>query len=107
MPAHDEAGVLHRMKQEFQSLGYVGSLLQEDYAYADILAPEAKYAVRQIPLAAFVQEPPSYRTAAFGVTIANGRSGVDLVRDSRSLGAPQVLEINDAQSISLEGYWER
>jgi hypothetical protein len=97
MPAHDQAGVLQRIKQEFQGLGYVGSLLQQDYSYADILALDDKYAVRQIDLAAFAQEPPSYRTAAFGVTIANGRSGVDLVRDSRSLGAPQVLEINDAQ----------
>ena len=58
MPAHDQARVLHRIKQEFQGLGYVGSLLQEDYSYADILAPDAKYPVRQIPLAAFAQEPP-------------------------------------------------
>ena len=95
MPVHDQTGVLHRIRQEFQSLGYVGDLLQENYAFADILAPE--YVVRHIPLAVFAQEPPSYRTAAFGVTVANGRSGADLVKDHKSLGAPQVLEIDSAR----------
>ena len=73
MLAHDRLGVLQHIRQEFQSLGYVGNLLQENYAYADVLAPE--YAVRQIPLAVFAQDPPSYRTASFGVVVANGRSG--------------------------------
>ena len=95
MPAHDQSGVLQCIKQEFQSLGYVGSLLQEDYAYADVLAPDPQYVVRQIPLAAFTQYPPSYRTASFGVAIANGRSGAEFIQGHRSLGAPQILEIND------------
>ena len=95
MPAYDQTGVLHRIKQEFQGLGYVGSLLQEDYAYADVLAPDPEYAVRQIPLAAFAQYPPSYRTASFGVAIANGRSGAEFIQGHRSLGAPQILEVGD------------
>lgn len=95
MHADDQSGVLQYIKQEFRGLGYFGNLLHEDYAFADVLAPD--YPVRHIHLAAFAQEPPSYRTAAFGVTIANGRSGVALVKDQRSLGAPQVLEINEGQ----------
>ena len=88
---HDQ--VLEHLKHEFRGLGYVGGLLQEDYAFADVLA--SHYAVKRIPLAAFVQEPPSYRTASFGVAVANGRSGIDSILDHRSLGAPQILEIND------------
>ena len=72
MPDHDQLEVLQHIRQGFQGLGYTGNLLQEDYAYADVLASE--YSVRQIPLAAFAQFPPSYRTASFGVAIANGQS---------------------------------
>ena len=39
--------------------------------------------------------PPSYRNAAFGVAIANGRTGVELVRAHRALGAPQIFEVHD------------
>lgn len=95
MLAHDRLGVLQHIRQEFQSLGYVGNLLQENYAYADVLAPE--YAVRQIPLAVFAQDPPSYRTASFGVVVANGRSGAEFIQGHRSLGAPQIIEIGDDQ----------
>ncbi len=95
MLAHDRLGVLQHIKQEFQILGYVGNLLQENYAYADVLAPE--YAVRQIPLAVFAQDPPSYRTASFGVAVANGRSGAEFIQGYRSLGAPQIIEIGHDQ----------
>ena len=95
MHAHDQLGVLQQIKQEFRGLGYVGNLLQEDYAFADVLAPE--YPVRQIRLAAFAQEPASYRTASFGVALANGRSGAESIQDHRALGAPQILEIGDDQ----------
>ena len=93
MPAHDQLGVLRYIRQEFQGLGYVGNLLQENYAYADVLASD--YAVRQVPLAVFAQDPPSYRTASFGVAVTNGKSGVEVIHGYRSLGAPQILEIGD------------
>ena len=51
--------------------------------------------VHRIPLAAFAQDPPSYRNAAFGVAIANGRTGVELVQGHRALGAPQIFDVND------------
>ena len=95
MLAHHRLEILQLIKQEFRSLGYVGSLLQENYPYADVLSPE--YAVRQIPLAVFAQEPPSYRTASFGVAVANGRSGAEFIQGYRSLGAPQIIEIGDDQ----------
>ena len=73
-------------------MGYVGGLLHENYQFADVLSPH--YGVRQIHLAAFAQEPPSYRNASFGVAVANGVSGSELVDGHKSLGAPQIFEIN-------------
>ena len=95
MPTYGQMRVLQRMKEEFQDLGYIGNLLQEDYAYADVLVEEPEYVVRRIPLAAFAQFPPSYRTASFGVTFTNGHSGLELIQGYRALGAPQILEIGE------------
>ena len=93
MRTHSQEETLQHIKQGFQGLGYTGGLLQEEYEFADVLSSE--HPVRRIPLAAFAQEPPSYRNASFGVAIANGRSGPAFVQDHRSLGAPQILEITD------------
>ena len=93
MRTHNQSDTLQRIKQGFQGLGYIGGLLQEEYEFADVLSSE--HPVKSIPLAAFAQEPPSYRNASFGVTIANGRSGPAFIQDHRSLGAPQILEVTD------------
>ena len=82
---------MDRLKSEFNDLGYVENLLREDYTFADFLG--TNYATKRIALAVFAQEPPSYRNAAFGVALANGQSGAQLVQAHRSLGAPQILEI--------------
>ncbi len=95
MQPREQLEVLQGIKQGFRDLGYVGGLLQEDYEFADVLA--SQYSVSWIPLAAFAQEPPSYRNASFGVAIANGRAGAELVQRYRSLGAPQILEIRNDQ----------
>lgn len=91
----DQLNALEQFRREFRGLGYVGGLIQEDYSFADVLSQ--KYDVKRIPLAVFAQDPPSYRTAAFGVAIANGRSGPDFVEHHRCLGAPQLLELNENQ----------
>ena len=80
------------VKQGLTDLGYVGRLIQENYEFADILAPE--YSVNSVPLAAFAQDPPSYRNACFGVVSPNGVAGPTLISKYRSLGAPQILEIH-------------
>ncbi len=91
MEDHDHLLVLDQVKDELRDLGYVDGLLREKYDFADFLAPD--YAVKQIPLAAFTQEPPSYRHASFGVVVSNGVAGPELVQGYRSLGAPQIFEI--------------
>lgn len=89
---HNLEEVYGVIKEELAETGYVGSLIQEDYEFADILADE--YSVGRIPLAAFAQDPPSYRNACLGVVTSNGLAGPRLVSKSRSLGAPQILEVH-------------
>ena len=91
MHSKTQEWALTSIKQGFQELGYVGGLLQEDYAFADFLAPE--FAVTHISLAGFAQEPPSYRTASFGAMVTNGLSGAEAIQRYRALGAPQIFEI--------------
>ena len=51
--------------------------------------------MNSVDLAAFAQEPTSYRNASFGVAISNGLAGADFIQHYRPLGAPQILEIGD------------
>ena len=93
MMARNQTDALQSLKRELNGLGYVGSLFQENYEFADVLSDGIE--VNQIPLAAFAQDPPSFRNAAFGVAIANGHSGPELIQMHRALGAPQIFEVNN------------
>ncbi len=92
MKKYQESELFGRVKQGLTELGYTGCLLQENYSFADILSPD--FSVSRIPLAAFAQDPPSYRNACFGVVIANGVRGSALIETCRSLGAPQIFEVH-------------
>ncbi|MFC1972126.1 N-6 DNA methylase [Chloroflexota bacterium] len=85
--------VYNQVKNGLEIIGYRDGLQKEDYVFADILGPA--YSLCTVSLAAFAQEPPSYRNACFGVVRANGLSGESLVSQYRSLGAPQIIEIVD------------
>lgn len=93
MRTHNHLETLRDIRRGFQGIGYIGGLLREEYEFADVLSSD--HPVKMIPLAAFAQEPPSYRNASFGVAIANGQSGPAFIQDHRSLGAPQILEVTD------------
>ena len=93
MIAQDRLETLAQIKQGFRNLGYVGGLLQEDYQFADCSGPGIT--VNSVDLAAFAQEPTTYRNASFGVTISNGLAGADFIQRYRPLGAPQILEIGN------------
>jgi hypothetical protein len=73
------------------ALGYTRELLRENYPFVDLTV--ATSPVERVPLAAFGQEPPSYRTACFAVAlIPNGvPSGL---RRYASLGAPQLVTLH-------------
>jgi hypothetical protein len=84
--------VFSQAEHGLREIGYTDGLLRRDYAFADLLSNSD--AVRQISLAAFAQEPPSYRNACFGVL----RSGPGIqVSQFRALGAPQLLEIDETE----------
>jgi hypothetical protein len=80
-------------KSGLRAIGYRDDLLQEDYKFADPLTPS--YLERKIELAAFAQEPLSYRSACFGVAVLdrNGSDGAEKIQRYQALGAPQVLAL--------------
>lgn len=81
------------VKNELQRLGYTGGLLQENYVFDDASADQTKELC--LPLGAFAQFPPSYRTACIGVVQANGNAGPWFVSSYRALGAPMFLEVHE------------
>ncbi len=74
----------------FGEIGYQEELLLPRYQFADFFSPS--YPVREIQLAGFAQQPPSYRTASFGVLIAPDAH--ERIADFTALGAPHVFVIN-------------
>jgi hypothetical protein len=49
--------------------------------------------LRYIALAAFGQEPPTYRTACFGIAVPP-HDGSEAIIDYRALGAPQIFALH-------------
>lgn len=76
-----------------KEIGYRDNLLRDTYPFADVLAETSP--TREIPLAAFAQEPTSYRSACFGVTVLDHYTP-DTLQQYRALGAPQILVLSPA-----------
>src|SRR5216683_2909843 len=74
----------------FEEIGYQEELLRSGYQFADFLSPSCP--VREIQQAGFIQQPPSYRTASFGVLVAPDAH--ERIADFMALGAPHVFVIN-------------
>ena len=74
-----------------RSIGYNGSLLEEDYKFPDWFSNGAEWGVAA---AAFGQTPISYDSACIGVVQANGLQRQSLVNKCRALGAPIILEVD-------------
>ena len=74
-----------------ERLGYHNGLSERDYGFLDYFANSE----RVVPLAAFGQLPPSYKTACFGVLLSSGDGpqGPHLIAEYRSLGAPFHFEV--------------
>jgi hypothetical protein len=91
---HAAEELLSAARSGFKQIGYRDELLLHRYRFADYWHPS--YLVREIPLAGFAQQPPSYRTAGVGVLIAT--NGQERMSDFIALGAPQVLVIDSTAS---------
>ena len=81
-----------------QTTGYRGEAIFKDYAFADVLDPQA--ITRKVVLAAFTQTPPSYRSAAIAAVLAGEGTTPELVRGYRALGAP-LLFVLESDHLSL------
>jgi type I restriction-modification system DNA methylase subunit len=81
------------VKKELGALGYSGDLLQENYVFDD--ASDDRTKELRLPLGAFAQWPPSYRTACIGVIQANGNAGPRFVSSYHAFGAPMFLEVHE------------
>jgi hypothetical protein len=79
-----------------RDIGYKDDLLRANYLFADILGPSAE--VRRIDLAAFGQEPPSYRSSCFGVS-TSPHKGPEAILAYRALGAPQIFALHPEEGI--------
>ncbi len=84
------SAISQRVRDSLRNIGYRDDLLLSNYEYAD--SSSEAHPLRQIPIAGFAQTPPTYRNACVGVVVANGLSGIDLIKNHRSLGAPLIFE---------------
>jgi hypothetical protein len=83
---------LAKIQAGLESIGYRAETLIRDYGFADVLSPVGEE--QRVALAAFTQSPESYRSAAFGVIV--GTHDVEAIAARRSLGAPILLSIGEA-----------
>jgi hypothetical protein len=87
---YTSADLLDLARDGLRDIGYRGELLRDNYLFPDVLAPSAH--TRQIELAAFAQEPVSYRSACFGVAVLQ-QQDAESIKRYRALGAPQIFAL--------------
>ncbi len=73
-----------------RDIGYRDELLRDNYPFPDVL--DAASPTRYIDLAAFAQEPFSYRSACFGVAVPQTQDAA-AIQPYRALGAPQIFAL--------------
>jgi len=90
---------LDRIAMETARLGYRADAIVRDYPFSTLTTPGASI-TKRAPLAVFTQTPPSYRSAAFGASMADERGAELLVREFRDLGAPLFFVV-EGDSVSV------
>ncbi len=89
--------IISQIENAFIEIGYRRNLIQKDYKYADLFS--AGEPVRSIQRAVFGQEPFDYRSACFGIQLAEPKqSTLTLINDLKALGAPQIFIINNGKT---------
>lgn len=81
--------------RESVKLGYRDEALRRDYAFSNVWGKGETTC--RVPLAAFTQTPPSYRSAAFAVIEATPEAAPEVIHAYRALGAPVFLVIEPKQ----------
>ena len=79
-----------------ERIGYRADAIFRNYDFSDLAAEHSKSS-RRAALAVFTQTPPSYRSAAFGVSESSVMGPEATARQFRALGAPLffVIEADD------------
>lgn len=80
------AAALDLVSKQTSKLGYRNDAVRRDYAYSDVWMTSG--GTRSVPMVAFTQTPPSYRSAAFAVTEGAADDAQSIVESHRALGAP-------------------
>src|SRR5260370_38050517 len=88
--AYTTAALLTMAREGLRDIGYQNDLLREKHEFADMLAQNSP--LRNIELAAFAQEPPSYRSACIGIA-APSHHGPEAIVEYRALAAAQILAL--------------
>lgn len=89
--------LLSLIQQGFHEIGYQENLLKQEYGFVDICTDNN--VIRQIDLAVFAQEPPSYRNACFGIVVPP-YDGPKSIMNYMALGAPQIFSLHlDTQEV--------
>ncbi|HWS84193.1 MAG TPA: N-6 DNA methylase, partial [Ktedonobacteraceae bacterium] len=83
--------LLRTMRDGFLEIGYREDLLQDNYGFADMFNEDQPF--RSVELGVFAQDPPSYRTACFGVVVPP-YGDPEAIMNYRALGAPQIFALH-------------
>jgi len=83
-----------KVVERLAKIGYNDDLLHKAYTFEDIFADDNPE--RRVDAAAFGQTPTGYDSACIAVVIGNGKTGPDLIRDYRALGAPLAIEVRES-----------
>ncbi len=89
--------VLANIEDAFVNIGYKRHLIRKDYQYADLFSTGGSgVPLRTVGRAVFGQEPLDYRSACFGIQLAEpGRPSDLVVKELKAFGAPMVFIINN------------
>src|SRR5260370_24673034 len=89
--AYTGSTLLTMVRSGLRDIGYQDSLLKQEYSFVDVFTDD--YKICTVNLAAFAQEPPSYRNACFGVVIST-HDEPEAVMEYMALGAPQIFTLH-------------
>lgn len=77
-------------KSGLREIGYRDELLRENYLFDNVFTEDQ---TTRVELAAFAQEPLSYRSACFGFTVIPNND-IEVIKSYRALGAPHIFSFD-------------
>ncbi|MBO6773428.1 MULTISPECIES: N-6 DNA methylase [unclassified Thalassospira] len=97
--------LLDIIEHESAKLGYHDQTLRRNYSFGNVWGEGNTTCT--VPLAAFTQTPPSYRSAAFAVIEALEEPAGETILRYRALGAPVFLAIEPKQISAWQVYADK